>query len=88
MKLNKDFVLRQIVDTWVVLPLGSETIAFDGMLKLNESGALLWKGLEEGRDLDGLVALLTGEYAVSREQARTDVEEFLNHLVRAGCLEL
>lgn len=88
MKLKKDYVLRQVADTWVVLPLGQETIGFDGMLKLNDSGALLWKALEAGSDLNGLVAALTAEYTVSEAQARADAEEFLNKLVRTGCMEL
>lgn len=87
MKLKKDYVLRQVADTWVVLPLGQETISFDGMLKLNESGALLWKALEEGADTDGLVAALKAEYIVSEAQARADAEEFLQKLAQAGCIE-
>lgn len=87
MKLKKDYVLRQVADTWVVLPLGQETISFDGMLKLNESGALLWKALEEGSDTDGLVAALKAEYIVSEAQARADAEEFLQKLAQAGCIE-
>ena len=88
MKLKKDYVLRQVADTWVVLPLGQETISFDGMLKLNDSGALLWKALEAGSDLNGLVSALTAEYTVSEAQARADAEEFLNKLVQTGCMEL
>lgn len=88
MKLKKDFVLRQIADTWVVLPLGQETIGFNGMLTLNESGALLWKALETGADADALVSVLTGEYIVSESQAQKDVEEFLHKLVQAGCVEM
>ena len=87
MKLKKDYVLRQVADTWVVLPLGQETVSFNGMLKLNESGALLWKGLENGGGIDALVDILTSEYAVSGEQARADVEEFVFKLEKAGCIE-
>ena len=87
MKLKKDYVLRQVADTYVVLPLGQATINFNGMLKLNESGALLWKALEAGSDPDGLVKALTAEYTVSEIQARTDVEEFLRKLAQAGCLD-
>ena len=87
MKLKKDYVLRQVADTWLVLPLGQGTVGFDGMLKLNESGALLWKALEEGADTDGLVAALKAEYIVSEAQARADAEEFLQKLAQAGCIE-
>lgn len=87
MKLKKDYVLRQVADTWVILPLGQETIGFNGMLKLNETGALLWKALETGADIDGLVQALKAEYIVSDEQARADAEEFLFKLAKAGCME-
>ena len=87
MKLKKSFVLRQVADTWVVMPLGSMSVDFNGMLTLNESGALLWKTLEKGGDKEALADALTAEYAVSREQALADAEEFLEGLMRAGCVE-
>ena len=88
MKLKKDYVLRQVANTWVVLPLGQETVSFNGMLKLNESGAFLWKALETGADAEGLVQALTGEYTVSQDQARADVAEFLEKLIQTGCAEV
>lgn len=87
MKIKKDFVLRQVASTWVVLPLAEETVNFSGMLTLNDSGAMLWNALEKGADRDALVNVLTSEYAVSVEQARTDVDEFLDKLLQTGCVE-
>ena len=87
MKLKENFVLRQIAGTWAVMALGQATLDFNGMLTLNESGALLWKTLEQGGDRDALVNALTGEYNVSREVAQTDVDEFLNKLAATGCVE-
>lgn len=88
MKLKKDFVLRRVANAYMVLPLGQATVSFNSMLKLNESGALLWKALQDGADLEGLVSALTAEYAVSETQARADAKEFLDKLARAGCLEM
>ena len=87
MKIKPSFVLRQLLDTWVVLPLADRTVNFNGMMTLNESGVLLWNTLEAGTDVDGLVAALTAEYAVSQQQAREDVEEFLVKLRGIGCLD-
>lgn len=88
MKMLKDgFVLRQVADTWVVMPLGQMSLDFNGMLTLNETGALLWKALEQGGDTEALVSALTAEYDVSAEVAREDVEAFLERLMNAGCLE-
>ncbi len=88
MILKKDFALRQIADEWIVLPLAAETVNFNGMLNLNESGAMLWKVLEQDCSKEALVRALLEEYEVSEEQAAADAEEFLNKLIEAGCIEV
>lgn len=86
MKLNKNFVLRQVADTWVVLPIGDASINFYGMLTLNESGAMLWRVLEQNGDRDALIEALIREYTVDIETAASDVDAFLNKLINAGCM--
>lgn len=87
MKLNENYALRAVADTWVVLPLGTESVNFNGMLNLNESGALLWQTLEKGGDREALADALMAEYTVERAQALADVDEFLAKLREVGCLE-
>lgn len=86
MKVNKDYVLRQVADTWVVLPLAETTVDFNGMLKLNESGAMLWRELEKGTDRASLGKLLCDTYEVTEAQALADVDEFLTALQNTGCI--
>ena len=86
MKLKKDFVLRQVAQTWIVLPLAEETVNLSGILTLNDSGAMLWQQLEQGADEAALVRALTDEYEVTAEQAAADVSEFVEKLVKAGCI--
>lgn len=87
MKLNESFVLRQVSGTWVVLPLGEESVDFNGMLTLNESGAMLWKVLEQGGGREELLAALMAEYRVEQDVASTDVDAFLEVLTQVGCIE-
>ena len=87
MKISSKFVLRQVVNTWVVLPLADDTVNFNGMITLNESGVLLWQTLEQGADRDELVRVLTSEYNVSAETAAADVDAFLSSLTAVGCIE-
>ena len=87
MKLKKNFILRQVADTWVVLPLAEATVDFSAVMTLNGSGALLWQTLEQGADRDGLVAALTAEYEVDAQEAADDVDAFLEKLARIGCIE-
>ncbi len=86
MKLKENFMLRQVAGSYVVVAVGDACVDFDGMLTLNESGALLWRTLEQGADRDGLTAALTAEYDVEPTQAQADVEEFISSLRDAGCL--
>ncbi len=87
MKLKDNFVLRQVADAWVAMPIGKGMLNFDGMLTLNETGMLLWKKLEQGAELDTLAAAMTAEYDVSLETAYADAKKFCELLDASGCLE-
>ena len=88
MKIKENFVLRQIAGTWVVISLAEATVDFNGLLTLNESGLMLWKLIEKGITREQLASALTEEYEVSYETALADVDEYLEKLDKAGCLEL
>jgi hypothetical protein len=87
MKLKEGFVLRKVAETWVVLSIGTTSVNFNGMLTLNNSGAMLFELLEKGSDRDALADALVNKYEVSKEQALVDVDAFYQKLVQAGCAE-
>lgn len=87
MKLKKDFVMRRIANTCVVVPTGDTMVDFNGMLSLNETGAFLWERLERGCNRNQLLDALTTEYDVGYEEAAADVDAFLEKLRKAGCFE-
>lgn len=87
MRIKDNFVLRQVADTWCVLPLGEATLNLNGMLTLNDSGAMLWQALEKGGSKDTLVDALFAEYDVTSEQALADVDEFIEKLRQVDCIE-
>lgn len=86
MTIRENYVLRQVAGSYVVVAAGEASVNFNGMLTLNDSGALLWRTLEHGADEAGLISALTSEYEVSDEQAGRDIAEFLKALREAGCL--
>ena len=87
MKINENFVLREVAGSWVVIPIGEKSVDFNGMMNLNESGVLLWRELENGAEKEDLVSVLTTEYDVSAEEAGEDIDAFVEILKKAGCLE-
>ena len=86
MKVKSNLVLRQIVDTWMVIPVATEEPT-EFLLKLNNSGAKLWNLLQEDRDIDDLANALVEEYNISFEVAKQDAQEFVDILSQKGCLE-
>jgi len=87
-KTKENFALRQVAGTWVVLPLAESTLDFNGMLTLNESGLILWHLLESGCDREALANALLDEYDVTYDQALADVNEYIEKLDQAGCIEI
>ena len=86
MKLKEGFMLRQVAGSWVVVPAGRACVDFDGMISLNDSGALLWRTLEQGGGRAELIAALTDTDEVDPVQAEQDMDEFLDILRQANCL--
>ncbi len=78
MKLKDGFILRQVAGENVVLPSGDLDI--NAMITLNDTGAFLWKQLEQETDEDSLVNALLGEYDVDTETARLCVSSFTEKL--------
>ena len=85
MKLKEGFLLRNIAGQNVVLPAGSD-LDLNMMITLNETGAFLWKQLENENDEAGLVAALLAEYDVDEATAKTAVEGFVAKLNENGFL--
>ena len=87
MRINKDFVLREIAGDYVIIPIGSTVLEFNGLITVNEVGSVLWKMLQNGDvTFEQLVQGVLAEYDVEEDVAREDIQEFLDKLVKAGIL--
>ena len=82
LKIADEFILKEIAGETLVVVSGAKSLTLNAMLKLNESGTLLFKTLKKGTTEDALVACLMTQYDVSIEQATHDVMTFINTLKR------
>ena len=46
MKLEKEFVLREIAGDYVIIPVGKTVIEFNGLITVNEVGVSIWNMLQ------------------------------------------
>lgn len=86
MKIKSGFMLRNIADQWIVVPLGERVVDFNGLITLNETGAFLWQRLEEGADKQQLIEALTEEFEVDEDTAMADIGEFIDCLLTGKIL--
>ena len=81
MKLKPNFELRTVCGENVVIPTGIETVNFDSIIHLNETGAFLWREAEKGEfTVESLTAALLAEYEVAEDVAGKDVAAFVAKL--------
>ncbi len=87
MKIKSGFMLREVAGYYVVVPVGNGSLDFNGVINLNESGATLWKAMENDITEEGLVDALLAEYDVDAERAKCDVDVFVKKMKAAKLIE-
>ena len=87
MKLNENFILKTIAGSPVVVPVGEAVNQVKGMITLNGPAEVIWKCLENGDDLDAILATLKVKYDAPEELLKADLEAFIGKLVKLGILE-
>lgn len=87
MRVEKEFVLREIAGDYIIIPTGKTVLEFNGLVTVNEVGVLLWKMLQEEVTLEDLVQGVLAEYDIDEETARADIQEFLDKLTENNILK-
>ena len=87
MKINENFLLREVAGNTIVVPVGDAAERFSGMIKLNETAVFIWRTLENETDEASVVAAMCAEYDIDEETAAADVARFVATLRSAGILE-
>lgn len=86
-KIKDTYILKKVMDEYIVVPIGGDTVDFNSMITLNESGAFIWNCMTEPVSADEIAERLRCEYVISCDEACGDVNEFIKKLADAGVLE-
>ena len=87
MKIKRNFILREVAGTYLVVAVGEAVKNFNAVINLNETGAFLWRAIEKGSTEEELVDLIIGEYEVEKAIAERDVSAFVQKLKEANLLD-
>ncbi len=86
MRIKEGFILREVADAYVAVAVGDTANEFNGLVNLNETGAFIWKQLENDTTREKIAEAITNEYDIDKETALKSAEGFIAKLREAGLL--
>lgn len=86
MKLKEGFALREMAGEFIAVPFDESYNDVGALVSLNETGAFLWKMLENDCQKEELTDALKKEYGITDEEADCAVDSFIESLKSAGLL--
>ena len=87
MKLRGEFVVRQVLDDIVAIPVGESALQLSGIILLNDVSRVIWQCLEQETTPEEIVRAVTDAFEVDHQEAQADILEFLDKLRGAKLLQ-
>ena len=87
MKIKGEYLLREVVGETILVPVGKTALEYNGMIIINETGALIWKALEQHLTEQETLEKMMDAFEVDIDEASADLQEFLTYLKSVGLIE-
>lgn len=87
MKAKTGFVLRNVVDEFILMPTGDNIGKFNGTVLLNEVSAFVWEKLQNPLSREDLLTAILDEFEVDKATASDDLDALLQTLRGFGVIE-
>lgn len=85
MKINPKYRLRKVGGKSLII--SQNTLNFEGVPTLNDTGEFIWHMLEKGAETQEIISALAKECSVSENEVRDDVEDFISALKSGKIIE-
>ena len=88
MRIKEGFELRDICGESVIVATGRKNIDFSKVISLNESAALVWRGvIDRDFEVEDMVKVLLDNYEVSAERATDDAQTLAKQWQEIGLVD-
>ncbi len=84
-RIKQGYIAREIAGEYIAVPVDSSV--GPNIVVLNEVSKLLWDELKTEKTFDELLNVVIAKYEVSKEEAETDLKDFLAQLTENGLAE-
>jgi len=86
MKISSGYLLKTVAGKSIVIPVGDNP-DFGGMITLNDTGTFLWNLLQKNTTKENMLEDLLKEYDVTVDEAKDDIDAFIEKLSSLHILE-
>ncbi len=85
MKIKEGFIIKKLGIGYIVVTVGDASKDFNGVIRLNETGAFLWQSIQDGADSrEKLIQAMIDRYEdLNQETAEKDLDEFIGKVAFA-----
>ena len=85
MKIKEGCIIKERGIGYIVVTVGDASKDFNGVIRLNETGAFLWQSIQDGADSrEKLIQAMLDRYEdLDQETAEKDLDEFLGRVAFA-----
>lgn len=88
MKTKPNLIMTQVEDDYILVPVGDTKVSFNGLVRLNTTGAEIWRALEEELSEEEIVNRLKTLYTdVDHNTLVKSVRKTIDQFKDAGLLE-
>ena len=87
MKLKDSVIISTYAEDHIAVAAGDAAKSFSGMIKMNETAAVICENLKNDTTIDAIVDILCEKYEVERNIALKNVENTIDVLRQTGLLE-
>lgn len=81
------YTLRHIAGEYLAIPINNEAGDDANIVILNPVSQIIWGKLETGATFNEILDEVMKEFNVEKDEATTDIKEFLNGLEQANLLK-
>ncbi len=88
MKLKYKFIINDIAGSKIAVSAERINNSFKGMIRLNETGAYVFKKLQKDSTVEQIADDLSKKYKIDKPLATNDVIKFIEYLKSYGIIEI
>ena len=87
MKLKQEYMLAEIAGEYVAVATNSNLDSERKIIRMNDTGKLIWDGIANGKDERAIVSDLIDQYEVDEQTAAKSVARILQQMIDTGIVE-